>query len=392
MDIPLLVDDDGNHASDAEEAEVAVAVPLTEAMAAAPLATGPLEPPRKVPITIITGYLGSGKLTLIDYIALNSAGRKYAVIVNEFGNLALVERSKLFKITEGLLLVDLWLDLGNGCLCCLVKDMGVAAIELLLQRSRNSFDQVILETSGLADPGPIANMFWLDEGLGLQVGLDGVVCVVDGVNGLKYLQEEEAPTIAHMQIAHADVVVLNKMDVVEQMADSAAHLAALRLAVTSINRGVKIVETRFSRIDRLLDILELHSFEQFTPTVPDAHAHQHDDRISTISLSFPVLTPAQFAKFDEFIRYLLWERPQFDTAPLDILRTKGLCVVDDGGQLSWRVVQGVRETYDVFDGADLSSEGEPHGVLVLIGGYLQRQQDAIITAFEARTGITVTQT
>ncbi|CAG8497933.1 6819_t:CDS:2 [Diversispora eburnea] len=135
---------------------------------------------KKVPITIITGFLGSGKTTLLNYILTKQHGKRIAVILNEFG-----EIEKAMSVAQGGELFEEWLELDNGCLCCSIKDNGVKAIENLMQK-KGKFDYILLETTGLADPGPICSIFWLDEDLGSDIYLDGIITLVDA----KYIQKE----------------------------------------------------------------------------------------------------------------------------------------------------------------------------------------------------------
>jgi G3E family GTPase len=130
----------------------------------------------------VTGFLGSGKTTLMNYILTAQHGRRIAVILNEFGQGSAMEKS--MSIGQDGALFEEWLELRNGCLCCSVKDNGVKAIENLMEKS-GSFDYILLETTGLADPVPIAGMFWLDDELGSQIALDGIVTMVDAKNFLR---------------------------------------------------------------------------------------------------------------------------------------------------------------------------------------------------------------
>lgn len=123
---------------------------------------------RKVPVTIITGYLGSGKTTLLNYILTEEHNKKIAVILNEFGEGAVDEKS--LSVGNDGELYEEWLELRNGCLCCSVKDNGVKAIETLMER-KGKFDYILLETTGLADPAPIASIFWMDDELGSDLYL-----------------------------------------------------------------------------------------------------------------------------------------------------------------------------------------------------------------------------
>ncbi|XP_044776643.1 COBW domain-containing protein 2 isoform X10 [Neomonachus schauinslandi] len=145
-------------------------------------------PGAKIPVTIITGYLGAGKTTLLNYILTEQHSKRVAVILNEFGEGSAVEKS--LAVSQGGELYEEWLELRNGCLCCSVKDNGLRAIENLMQK-KGKFDYILLETTGLADPGAVASMFWVDAELGVDIYLDGIITVVDSKYGLKYLEEEK---------------------------------------------------------------------------------------------------------------------------------------------------------------------------------------------------------
>merc|ERR1719244_615259 len=144
---------------------------------------------KRIPVTIITGQLGAGKTTLLNHVLTEQHGKKIAVILNEFGEGDSLEKS--LSVGQDGDLFEEWLELRNGCLCCSVKDNGVKAIENLMKK-RGKFDYVLLETTGLADPGPIASMFWMDEALCSELYLDGVVTVVDA----KYSVKQLTPCIA----------------------------------------------------------------------------------------------------------------------------------------------------------------------------------------------------
>merc|ERR1712168_96453 len=164
----------------------------------------------KIPVTVITGYLGAGKSTLLNYILTEEHQKRIAVIVNEFGEGSAMEQ--VMSIGEAGDLYEEWLELRNGCLCCSVKDNGVKAIELLMKK-RGKFDYILLETTGLADPGPIASIFWLDKELGSDIYLDGIVTVADSKYGpqqlLEAIEEEKTSAFGAMvrQIAIADLII-----------------------------------------------------------------------------------------------------------------------------------------------------------------------------------------
>jgi G3E family GTPase len=177
----------------------------------------------QVPLTIISGFLGAGKSTLLKRILTEHHGYRIAVIMNEFGDTADIESRAINVSSESDPFAESSeevLELANGCLCCSIKDSGVAAIEKLMQR-KGAFDYILLETTGLADPGPIASIFWRNEefnrGGGKDIVLDGIVCVVDAVFGKQQMETdhaEEGIGESLRQIAAADVILLNKTDLV----------------------------------------------------------------------------------------------------------------------------------------------------------------------------------
>ncbi|KAK0935915.1 hypothetical protein LTR29_012537 [Friedmanniomyces endolithicus] len=341
----------------------------------------------RVPITIITGYLGAGKTTLLNYILTAHHGKKIAVILNEFGNSTDLEQTSL-SITEpsSTQSVAAWLPLPNGCLCCSVKDSGVLAIEALLESQREAFDYVLLETTGLADPGNLAPLFWVDEGLGSAVYLDGIVTVVDAGGLVKCLEEpvggEEVEeeegghagprmSAAHLQVSHADVVVVNKSDLV-----SGEELRAVEERVRSINGLASLHVTERGRVPRLEGVvLDLHAYDRVEAADLDfaSKGHSHlDPAIGTVTLSVPVLDEKGLQRLDVWLRSVLWSRRLPSSAvggQWEIHRAKGRLPMTDGRV---KMLQGVREVFEIIDGSGLSAGGEPsegfaEGKIVLIG-------------------------
>ncbi|KAL8976471.1 MAG: hypothetical protein Q9205_007524 [Flavoplaca limonia] len=308
-------------------------------------------------------------------------------IVTEFGDSADIEKS--LTISQEGSQVEEWLELANGCLCCSIKDTGVAAIESLITR-RGAFDYIMLETSGLADPGNLAPLFWVDDGLGSSIYLDGIVTLVDAKNILLSLDEPATPetvenehehegphlTTAHLQISHADVVIINKCDVV-----SHEQLERVRKRVKAINGLAKMHETRFGQIPQLEGVLlDLHSYDR-VDAMPDMEAKRHshlDPNISTLTLQVPLLQPHRREKLESWLRSLLWESvlppPSIssieNTYPneqaFEIHRVKGQIPMSDGTNI---MIQGVRDVFEMIDqGGDGSTEkGERKGKIVLIG-------------------------
>ncbi|KAK5129418.1 hypothetical protein LTR08_003274 [Meristemomyces frigidus] len=359
----------------------------------------------KVPITIITGYLGAGKTTLLNYILTARHGKKIAVILNEFGNSTDIEKS--LTVNTGDQQVEEWLELANGCLCCSVKDSGVNAIESLMDR-RGMFDYILLETTGLADPGNIAPLFWVDEGLGSTIYLDGVVTVVDAKNLLQGLDEpvgEEAvdhvahargPVLstAHLQISHADVVVVNKADLV-----SAEQLNAVKERVRAINALAKVHVTKHSKVPQLEGlVLDLHAYDHVDAGSLEfeSKGHSHlDPAIGTLSLTLPTLDEPRLKGLDAWLRSVLWSRKlpgakENDSAQpafsWEIHRVKGRLSMQDGRA---KMLQAVREIFELTDGVgagdgeDAASAGcgSEGGKIVMIGRNIGGERS--LAAFQA---------
>lgn len=273
-------------------------------------------------------------------------------------------------------------------MCCTVKDSGVAAIEDLMAR-KGGFDYILLETTGLADPGNIAPLFWLDEALKSQIYLDGVVTLVDAKNVVKCLdepkmgekvdvkeEEEEEDhghkgpemTTAHLQISHADVVVVNKSDLV-----TPEELEAVKDRVRSINGLARIHVTNHSQVPQLEGVLlNLHAYDGVDEIDFAAKGHSHlDPTISTITLSMPLLNEVQVDKLDAWLQSVCWESQLpgvADAAAFEIHRIKGRIPLVSG---QIRLLQGVREIFELTDAAhapgDASASTKQSGKIVVIG-------------------------
>ncbi|KAF7553081.1 hypothetical protein G7046_g7207 [Stylonectria norvegica] len=351
----------------------------------------------KVPITIVTGYLGAGKTTLLNYILTAQHGKKIAVIMNEFGDSIDIEKS--LTVTKGDDKVEEWLDVGNGCICCSVKDTGVNAIESLMER-KGAFDYILLETTGLADPGNLAPLFWVDEGLGSTIYLDGIVTLVDAKNILLSLDDPNGKvegheghddhdahgpvmTTAHVQISHADVIVINKSDMV-----SADELSQVRARIESINGLAKIHVTERSVVPQLEGfLLDLHAYDQFNETEASAKGHSHLDAvsfwnpvseqcgmitrltvqtISTVAIPVGPLPIDQLEAVDGWLRSVLWDSklPGIDEAgKFEIHRSKGRLMMANGDV---KIMQGVREVFEIND-VPRDEDTPKDGKIILIG-------------------------
>ncbi|XP_046387835.1 COBW domain-containing protein 2-like [Ischnura elegans] len=338
-----------------------------------------------VPVTIITGYLGAGKTTLLNYILTEQHEKKIAVILNEFGEGSALEKS--ISVGDKGDLFEEWLELRNGCLCCSVKDNGIKAIENLMTK-RGKFDYILLETTGLADPGPIASMFWLDKELGSDIYLDGIVTVIDCKYGMQQLQEvkEEAGLAneAVRQVALADLIIVNKTDLVTPQ-----QVSEIRSEIKTINGAAEIIETQRCSVD-LDRILDLKAYsgagsERFEKLLADAknsgESHHLDKSVVTVTLE--VMRPLNQASLDLFLQKLLWEPASFvsgDEKPPSVLRLKGLATLAETPPRHV-ILQAVNEMYDMetVEASALhgstSSDGEtPVSRFIFIGRNLDRDK------------------
>src|SRR5271157_4771005 len=220
----------------------------------------------KIPVTVLTGYLGAGKTTLLNRILSEPHGMRYAVIVNEFGEIG-IDTDLVVGADEEVF------EMNNGCICCTVRGDLVRIIDGLMRR-KGKFDAIIVETTGLADPAPVAQTFFIDENVGKRTKLDAVVTVADA----KWLKDrlKDAPE-AKNQIAFADVILLNKTDLV-----SRDELEDVEARIRGINPYAKVHKTERAKI-ALSEVLERNAFDldRILDIEPeflagDGHDHDHD--------------------------------------------------------------------------------------------------------------------
>ncbi|CCW69305.1 unnamed protein product [Phytomonas sp. Hart1] len=230
----------------------------------------------KVPVTILTGFLGSGKTTLLHYVISAEHNLRIAVIVNEFEFGKTIEKGLYLKSSEKN--DDEWLELNNGCMCCTAQTQTVQALESLISR-KGTFDIILVETSGLADPRPIASMFWQDDALCGRIYLSGIVTLVDSVNIMKYLADSDISNTASCQLLLADKIILNKCDIATPTQQEAA-LSQIR----AINPIAEVIQSQYSQIPDLHHIL----FIDTTRSLKELEClHiEHHSTIRAISLEF----------------------------------------------------------------------------------------------------------
>ncbi|XP_060585821.1 zinc-regulated GTPase metalloprotein activator 1B-like [Ruditapes philippinarum] len=329
----------------------------------------------KVPITIITGFLGAGKTTLLNYVLSEQHGKRIAVIMNEFGDGDSIEKSMSVG-TDGERYEE-WLELRNGCLCCSVKDNGVKAIENLMTK-KGKFDYILLETTGLADPGPIASIFWLDEELCSDIFLDGIITMIDAKYAPKYLAEKKEDGSVNeftRQVALADVLIVNKTDLI-----TAEELVNLKDRIRSINKFARFLETSHAKTN-LDDILDLNAYGDLTTDSLESTFIDRGYRITDthmIDKSVTTLTLEQEGnvdkdKLDRFLQTLLWEKSVLNThgEAMELYRIKGVLSVVNTEQRC--VVQAVHELYDSHPTTSWQPDEKRINILVFIGRNLDRE-------------------
>lgn len=229
--------------------------------------------PTPVPVSILTGFLGAGKTTLLNYILKQQHGYKFAVIINEVGKIGvdgqLVERQQ-----------EEIVEMSNGCLCCTVRKDLVRGVKNLLKKG--GFDYLLIETTGIADPGPIAQTFLNIPQLQQLVRMDSIITVVDAEQITKQLKETET---AKEQIAMADFILLNKTDLVEE-----EQLVATEATVRQLNPHATLFRTNQSQVN-LKELLDMHAFDVDQKLAVDPHfldelSQRHHHEINSISLQF----------------------------------------------------------------------------------------------------------
>jgi G3E family GTPase len=303
----------------------------------------------KIPVTVLTGYLGAGKTTLLNRILSEPHGKRYAVIVNEFGEIG-IDNDLVVGVDEEVF------EMNNGCICCTVRGDLVRILDGLMRR-KGKFDAIIVETTGLADPAPVAQTFFIDENVGRKTKLDAVVTVADA----KWLNErlKDAPE-AKNQIAFADVILINKTDLV-----SPEELSDIEARIRGINPYAKLHKTERAKVpldavlgrnafdlDRILDLEpdflggddhDHHHHHNHNHDHGHDHdhghgglKHYHDEEMQSIALrTDKPLDPDKF---------LPWVQDLVQKEGPNILRCKGILAFKDDDQRF--VFQGVHMILD----------------------------------------------
>ncbi|GFP87310.1 cobw domain-containing protein 1 [Phtheirospermum japonicum] len=321
-----------------------------------------------VGVTVITGYLGAGKSTLVNYILNGQHGKKIAVILNEFGEEIGVERAMINE-GEGGALVEEWVELANGCICCTVKHSLVQALEQLVQR-KERLDHILLETTGLANPAPLASVLWLDDQLESDVRLDSIITVVDAKN-LRYQLKSHHDSLsfpeAYHQIAFADVVILNKVDLLVSSGDSGVDLVDLENDIRNINSLAKIIRSVRCQVDFSV-ILNCQAYDATHATHLEALLKEsqslstsdiHDSGVRTLCICEPKTVDLEKVKM--WIEEILWDKKY----GMDVYRCKGILSVLNSDQLY--TLQAVREVYEIVPTRKWKDDENRANKVVFIG-------------------------
>jgi G3E family GTPase len=308
---------------------------------------------RQIPVTVLTGYLGAGKTTLLNRILSENHGKKYAVVINEFGELG-VDNDLVVDADEEVF------EMNNGCICCTVRGDLIRIIGGLIKR-KGRLDGIIIETTGLADPSPVAQTFFVDEDVKARTKLDAIVTVADARNLPARLDDSHE---AQEQIAFADVIILNKTDLV-----TAEELAVVERRIRTLNPQARLhrTERALLPIDQVLgqggfDLTRILEVEPDFLSGEDEH--EHDSEVTSVSFELDRSLDAE--RFNAWIGGLLAQQGQ------DLLRTKG--ILDFAGQDQRFAFQAVHMLAE-GDVIGPWRDGEPRrSKLVFIGRKLNRPE------------------
>ena len=309
-----------------------------------------MKPEEMLPVTILTGFLGAGKTTLLNRILKEQHGHKIAVIENEFGEAGIDNELLVHDAGEQIV------EMNNGCICCSVRGDLVRILgELKAKREAKvlDFERIIIETTGMADPGPVAQTFFMDEGIGDYYLLDSIVTVVDAKHAEKQLDDFRE---AQVQVGFADRILLSKTDLI-----GAAEQEKLKARLVKMNPRAPIKQVHFGETP-LADILDIRGFNlnamlEIVPGFLEEAEHEHDDAVH----SFVFRSDQAFdgAKLEEFLSAMIQVHGP------DLLRYKGVLWL--AGNDNRVVFQGVHMLMGGDMGKPWGPEEKRSSVMVFIG-------------------------